>query len=91
MRERQKRREYEAYEDHEAERKEEQAKERKKIAAFLEDYEDERDDEKYYRGMTKLHFHIDLHLMDLIFLQFLTVCVACRKNPSSYPKVTRPN
>jgi len=50
LRERQKRREYEAYEDHEAERKEEQAKERKKIAAFLEDYEDERDDEKYYRG-----------------------------------------
>lgn len=49
-RERQKRREYESYEDHEAERKEEQAKERKKIAAFLEDYEDERDDEKYYRG-----------------------------------------
>lgn len=50
LRERQKRREYEGYEDHEAERKEEISKERKKIAAFLEDYEDERDDEKYYRG-----------------------------------------
>lgn len=50
LRERGKRREYEAYEDHEAERREEMNKERKKIAAFLEDYEDERDDEKYYRG-----------------------------------------
>jgi len=50
MRERQKRREYESYEDVEAERREEMSKERKRIAAFLEDYEDERDDEKYYRG-----------------------------------------
>lgn len=50
LRERSKRRDYEAYDDHEAERREEMAKERKKIAAFLEDYEDERDDEKYYRG-----------------------------------------
>lgn len=50
LRERNKRREYEAYEDMEAERREEMNKERKRIAAFLEDYEDERDDEKYYRG-----------------------------------------
>ena len=64
-RERQKRREFESYEDHEAERKEEQAKERKKIAAFLEDYEDERDDEKYYRGMYHFLLMITLHILNL--------------------------
>ena len=50
MRERGKRREYDQYEDHEAEKKEEMLRERKKIAAFLADYDDEKDDEKYYRG-----------------------------------------
>lgn len=64
MRERQKRREYESYEDLEAERREEMSKERKRIAAFLEDYEDERDDEKYYRGE---YFN---ELLILVKLQF---------------------
>ena len=71
MRERQKRREYESYEDLEAERREEMSKERKRIAAFLEDYEDERDDEKYYRGeyFNELFVLVKLQFYDQTFFK----------------------
>ncbi|XP_013400052.1 RNA-binding protein 25 isoform X3 [Lingula anatina] len=49
-RERKKAREYEKEKEKEEERKIEEVKEARRLKEFLEDYDDERDDPKYYRG-----------------------------------------
>lgn len=49
------------------------AKERKKIAAFLEDYEDERDDEKYYRGELRLQGSVDRNYNFCFYFCFLVI------------------
>ncbi|XP_061173330.1 RNA-binding protein 25-like [Saccostrea echinata] len=49
-RERKKAREYEKEREREEERKAEEAREARRLKEFLEDYDDERDDVKYYKG-----------------------------------------
>ncbi|KAM4690981.1 RNA-binding protein 25 isoform 1-T2 [Rhinophrynus dorsalis] len=50
IRERKKAREYEKEAEREEERRRDMAKEGKRLKEFLEDYDDDRDDPKYYRG-----------------------------------------
>uniref|UniRef100_T1IML8 PWI domain-containing protein n=1 Tax=Strigamia maritima TaxID=126957 RepID=T1IML8_STRMM len=49
-RERKKAREYEKEKEKDEERRNDEAKEAKRLKEFLEDYDDERDDPKYYKG-----------------------------------------
>ncbi|XP_052767394.1 RNA-binding protein 25-like [Mya arenaria] len=49
-RERKKSREYEKERDREEERKSEESREARRLREFLEDYDDERDDPKFYKG-----------------------------------------
>ncbi|XP_064600108.1 RNA-binding protein 25-like isoform X2 [Liolophura sinensis] len=50
IRENKKSREYKKEKDREVERKEEEVREGRRLKEFLEDYDDERDDPKYYKG-----------------------------------------
>lgn len=50
MRERRRAKEYEREKEKELNKEEEREKEAKRLKEFLEDYDDERDDPKYYKG-----------------------------------------